>query len=270
MESILPIRISGSQGDDTLLGDSGPNIIDGLGGNDLIFGDGLGGPRPAVFPEPLPGPTIHDNTIHGGAGDDTIHAGYGADLVIGGAGDDVIFGFGVLAEDDPYLAARARDADGPDTLVGGAGDDILLGGGGNDLLIGGPGDDVLEGGAGGDMLIGCAGANIFRFGAMDARARLSVPDCSGDVVLDFQQGQDKLDLSGFLQHFVTPPAVDFLGNGAFTDGGNIQVRTEVHGILTMVEIWLPFSQPDQAPAQGNASFTLFGAHALVADDFILA
>ncbi len=269
-ESALPVSIPGSQENDTLAGDAGPNTIDGLDGDDLIFGDGLAGPRPAVFPEPLPGPTIHGNTILGGAGQDTVHAGYGPDLVLGDAGDDLVFGFGVLAEDDPYLAARARDGDGADTLAGGTGNDALHGGGGNDLLIGGFGDDVLEGGAGGDMLIGGSGADIFRFGGMDARARLPVPDCSGDVVLDFRHGDDKLDLSGFLQHFVTPPAADFLGDGAFTDGSHMQVRTEVHGILTLVEIWLPFSQPDGVPAQGNATFTLFGAHPLAADDFILA
>jgi hypothetical protein len=148
--------------------------------------------------------------------------------------DDLIFGCGVLPADDPFLAARARASDGAGMLVGGA------------------------------------GAGIFRFGGADSRARFPVADCSGDLILDFQQGQDKLDLAGTLKHFGTPPENAFLDSGGLTDSIRLQVRGEIKEMQTLVEIRLPFSQPGDAPLQGNAAFTLRGTHALVASDFILA
>ena len=271
----MPKRVTGSAGNDTLHGDAASNIMDAGAGNDLILGDGLAGPRPPLFTELTPGPAIPGNIILAGAGNDTVHAGYGADRVWGGDGDDEIFGDGVLAADaagSPAPAswvAQARDSDLGDTIYGGNGKDTLHGGGGADLLSGGNGDDVLEGGAGADTLTGGNGADVFRFGAMDSRARLPVFDTGGDVVTDFQQGQDKLDLRGFLGMFAAPPQADILGAGAFTDTAHLQLRSEVQGDHTLVELFVPLSRPLGAPAHGNASFTLLGAHTLLASDFIL-
>ena len=120
------------------------------------------------------------------------------------------------------------------------------------------------------LVIGGDGADIFRFGGFDSRAKVPVSDTNGDVVVDFQHGQDHLDLTGFLGAFATPPAADFLGAGAFTDGSHLQVRSEIHGDSTVVEIWVPIFHVEGPPTQGNANFTLLGAHSLEASDFILA
>ena len=176
----------------------------------------------------------------------------------------------MLAEDNPFRTAQARDSDLGDTLWGGEGNDTLHGGGGADVLLGGAGDDVLEGGVGPDTVIGGDGADIFRFGGFDSRAKVPVSDTNGDVVVDFQHGQDHLDLTGFLGAFATPPAADFLGAGAFTDGSHLQVRSEIQGDSTVVEIWVPIFHVEGPPTQGNANFTLLGAHSLEASDFILA
>lgn len=266
----MPRHLYGTAGADTLLGDAASDIIRGNDGDDLIYGDGLSGPFPAIYPAPGSGTPIAANTLIGGAGDDTVYSGYGADQADGGIGDDLIFGYGVLADDNPILTAQARDSDGADTLSGGSGNDTLYGGGGADVLNGGSGNDVLVGGTGADVLTGGGGADIFRFGAMDTRARMPVFDTQGDVVTDFREGQDKLDLTLFRDSFGDTPDAVFLGTDAFVDGTSFQVRYSSDGINTRVEIFAPVFTLPGPPAVGNAAFTLTGVHTLVAADFILA
>ena len=84
---------------------------------------------------------------------------------------------------------------GDDTLYGdvvglsggvGHGNDRLFGGEGSDTLFGGGGADILDGGIGQDALTGGDGADRFRF----------VGNWDFDTVLDYQDGVDKIDLSG--------------------------------------------------------------------------
>jgi uncharacterized surface protein with fasciclin (FAS1) repeats len=109
-------------------------------------------------------------TIRTGADDDYADGAGGADLIALRAGDDL------------GLGGR-----GADTLRGGAGDDTLLGGAGRDRLNGGDGDDVLDGGAGNDVLRGGTGADSFRF----------APGGGRDVLVGFEAGTDRVDLTGF-------------------------------------------------------------------------
>lgn len=86
-------RIQASTGDDILTGHSGAaNQINGLAGNDLIWGGGLS--------DQLSGHLGRD-ALFGGDGDDWLRGGHGRDLLVGGAGRD------------RYLYARA---DGEDTI----------------------------------------------------------------------------------------------------------------------------------------------------------
>lgn len=71
------------------------------------------------------------------------------------------------------------------TASGTAAEDRLLGSGLADTLRGGAGDDHLHDGAGGDLLLGEAGADVF------VMARDGAPDIIGD----FQDGVDLIDLS---------------------------------------------------------------------------
>lgn len=85
------------------------------------------------------------------------------------------------------------------TITGNAGDNVLRGFNGNDLLQGGGGEDVLGGGANNDVLNGGAakdrmsgggGRDIFVFDDL-AEARSGM-----DIISDFQQGLDRIDLRG--------------------------------------------------------------------------
>ena len=88
-----------------------------------------------------------------------------------------------------------------DTLTGGANSDDLFGGLGNDTLSGLAGDDRLFGEQGDDRLVGGSGSDTFTGGAGNDTIALenftgSVFARDLDIVTDFVQGQDKIDLSG--------------------------------------------------------------------------
>jgi Ca2+-binding RTX toxin-like protein len=107
------------------------------------------------------------DTIAGGAGNDGVYGDDGDDQVDGGLGDDIVGG-----------------GDGQDVVNGGAGNDLVDGGAGHDVVIAGSGDDVVHGGDGHDQLTGGAGRDTFVFESGFGK----------DVVLDFQKGQDILQI----------------------------------------------------------------------------
>jgi len=166
--------IGGSAQGDFLYGDSGDNVIVGLGGadtiegrdgNDTIYGGGDG------------------DTLDGGAGSDTVHyhhasAGVDVNLTTGGvlvggvAAGDTISNFENLGGSEH---ADTLTGDGSvNVITGGAGNDTVYGGGGKDTLYGNgdadglhgeAGDDNLIGGAGNDTIVGGAGADTIDGGA---------------------------------------------------------------------------------------------------------
>ena len=141
--------------------------IDNLGATDFVFSrlDGGG----TTGDDDLQADADGDR-LDGGDGDDVLTGGAGADMLLGGAGDDRLYG-----------------GAGNDVLEAGAGDDFLYGGSGNDDVWGGAGDDTLHGGAGDDWLDGGAGDDAFVF----------APGNGNDVITDFINGQDRIDLSAF-------------------------------------------------------------------------
>ena len=68
--------------------------------------------------------------------------------------------------------------------------DVLSGGSGDDSLWGGSGNDALSGGSGNDELRGGSGSDAFVFEAADGNQ-------DSDTVLDFAQGEDKLEFRDF-------------------------------------------------------------------------
>lgn len=121
--AIGPAPVSGTDRDDVIVGDAGPNSIGGgSGGVDRICAGG------------------GDDEIGGNEDTDLVFVdgGPGADVVVGGEGNDQLFG-----------------GDGDDRLNGSLGNDLLDGGNGNDTLgdgafgdidtlVGGPGFDTCD------------------------------------------------------------------------------------------------------------------------------
>ncbi|SEI17421.1 Ca2+-binding protein, RTX toxin-related [Rhizobium tibeticum] len=192
-----PVEISGTDGDDRLLGTPHEDIIDGKDGNDVIYGresdDVISGGR-------------GQDTVLGGDGADIIYAGAGRDIIFGGGGDDVMFG---EDGDDDLYGEDGSDTlvgrEGHDRLVGGAGDDRLFGDGGDDVLVGGIGNDLLEGGAGNDDLSGGGGADtvfgnagndIVHMGLERDESASQDPDVTdGDDAYFGGEGVDTIDAS---------------------------------------------------------------------------
>ncbi|HYD99039.1 MAG TPA: calcium-binding protein, partial [Alphaproteobacteria bacterium] len=198
----------------------GPDLL--LGVEFLAVGDGAampvalaaaGRPLPPTAPYTAPaGPQLQ--TRHGTSGADDLEGGAAGDLLIGHCGADRIAG---RRGDDAVEAGCGGDVanghQGADTLRGGTGADSLGGGSGNDLLDGGAdadrllghdgadrldggsGDDWLFGGTGDDTLTGGEGADTLKGG--DGADVFVIDGAAGgiDVVVEFEAGTDRLDLS---------------------------------------------------------------------------
>lgn len=238
--------VSGGDGNDSITDTAGRNTLSGDAGNDTIIG-GLGA-----------------DTVRGGTGDDTLYGSAGNDLIQGNEGDDrigtpVSFSWsGTLGQ----IKARAAEMllNAIIQRVGNAGNDVNEGGAGNDWLVdntgnnsfdGGDGNDFIVGGNGSDTLLGSRGADraitgsglgqdlivytdADQSGFADAGTGIGSFFATGgealttaagqDLVLDFQQGADRIDLTalgGALQD------LGFFGDiGRDIAGQELAVRTE--------------------------------------------
>jgi Ca2+-binding RTX toxin-like protein len=107
------IFIYGTEGDDVILWQGGPVVIQGMGGNDQIYG-----------------PTSGNCFLSGDAGNDYVVSLGPNDHLYGGDGDDTLFGF---------------VGGGNSTLEGGAGNDTFVApSGGTASLLGGDGVDTVQ------------------------------------------------------------------------------------------------------------------------------
>ncbi len=261
-------QVAGNGGNDVLVGEGGADTVDGGTGNDTIWaGDG-------------------DDEVDAGDGNDLVYGDGGADFLFGGAGIDTLtyeFGnaavkvnlatgeaFGGTAQNDEIngferLVGSAHNdtlngSAGADTIQGGAGSDVLRGGTGADQLRGGTGSDTVEGGGGRDVLFGGEGADLFRFRSLSD----STVDPTGrDVIRDFVQGQDDIDVS-----LIDPSgaagdqAFAWRGSQAFS-GGSPQLRWQNVDGNTLVQL---DANGDRA---ADMSIMLTGTWALTQGDFIL-
>ncbi|RZR28492.1 Ig-like domain-containing protein [Vibrio vulnificus] len=181
-DGVVDTAIDVTELSNVILGDEidllqGGDTIDGLAGDDIIFGDlvqfdgisGQGVPAIQKYVAQQTGEElstitardIHDYISQNASEFDVSRTNDKIDDLKGGTGNDILFGQG-----------------GDDLLDGGLGDDYLLGGAGSDLLIGGLGNDILTGGD---------GADIFKWVDMET---------ARDRVIDFNVSQgDKLDLA---------------------------------------------------------------------------
>ena len=168
--------IEGNNNANTLNGTSGNDTINGLGGND---------------------------TINGNGGDDTIDGGSGNDILNGGtntaAGDTVSYASATAGVTVSLASTRSQNTGGAESdtlsgfenLTGSNHDDRLTGNSDANVIKGGSGNDVIAGGRGADVLWGGEGSDTFDFNAISDSGNSAT---SRDVIMDFQQGLDRIDL----------------------------------------------------------------------------
>lgn len=198
------LTANGGNGDDTIVGTPGADLLTGGDGNDTLSGE-AGDDR-------LVGDRGGD-TMNGGDGDDTTvwNNGDGSDVMNGDAGVDRVEVNGSTTAGDVFTiapngaralfrrtnfgpfsldigTAEALDANGlggDDTFTAEAGISTFLaldvdGGAGNDTITGAEGDDTLAGGSGDDTITPLGGADLADGGEGDDQ--LLGRDGAGDLL----------------------------------------------------------------------------------------
>lgn len=136
-------------GNDTAIGGFGNDLINILGGDNLVYGDnndgvggtndnGTGGGADTITINTAPGANLN--------GQNTVYAGNGADIVtITTNGNNVVYGdantlAGVGGNDTIQITGS-----GNNSVIAGAGDDaVLINGGGSNTVFGGFGNDIIR------------------------------------------------------------------------------------------------------------------------------
>lgn len=121
--------------DKVVYGTDGFDRLSGTAGDDRILGFGSG------------------DVMSEGYGDDLLRGGSGWDYVVGGYGSDVLYG----ESGSDWLDGGAgndlvRGGTGDDLVDGGTNNDTVGGGDGNDAVYGYAGSDTLYGGTGNDLV----------------------------------------------------------------------------------------------------------------------
>jgi Ca2+-binding RTX toxin-like protein len=238
--SALP-TLTGTGDADLLVATAGGSVLSGGGGRDVLAG-AAGGDR-------LDGGAGADR-MWGGGGDDVYVVDSEIDLVweVAGQGIDRIevveAGVALTMPDNVENATLSqfgfiRGNALSNLIQGSGGDDTLDGGEGNDRVIGGAGNVRVSGGGGYDRLEGGAGADLFTFytsaDSHPAAARSDGAKIMPDIITDFVQGTDRIDLSnvdavaGGDQFGV----FTFIGTDAFTHQAG-QLRFEASGNQTAI------------------------------------
>jgi len=157
-------------GDNNGAGPATEDVIEGLGGNDEIYGLEAGDILYGGSASAPDAPGSGDDVLNGGPGNDVL---YGGDDTLSGGNDtdtDILLGGpGVDRLDLSHLndgfefslgdggMGWTPDADGYLDMEG------VIGGSGNDTISGNSGDNILQGGAGDDSLSGGEGADTFEY-----------------------------------------------------------------------------------------------------------
>ncbi len=215
-------RITGSQGDDVMLGDHG--FVENGGALTFIGGSGN---------DALRGGSGND-MLHGQSGNDRLDGGNGDDLLVGGEGDDVYLfdtdepaGSDILTElpgatngidrldfsgttgvavsvdlgltttQDvsmigivKHLRLTLSSGNAIEDLIGGGANDTLLGNVLDNVMTGGPGSDLIDGRSGTDKLVGSRDAD-FVLTNTTLKVGLGVP-----IELDTLVGIERVELTG--------------------------------------------------------------------------
>jgi Ca2+-binding RTX toxin-like protein len=169
--------VTGTDGDDVLIGTAVADLLGGGLGNDSEAGAG------------------GNDWLYGGDGNDTLEGGAGIDSMRGGGGNDIyivdsladfIQETGDVGDDDAVWSALTIDLgndarfanvenarllgagaaavigdNGTNRLEGNTASNFLAGAADDDTLIGGAGNDTLDGGDGVDTLVGGAGNDLY-------------------------------------------------------------------------------------------------------------
>jgi VCBS repeat-containing protein len=206
--------ITGTAGDDNLVGTDGADTINALAGNDFVAG---------------------------GSGADSLNAGDGSDQAYGDSGNDVIDG----GNDDDLLSG----GDGNDQLLGQAGADSLDGGLGDDQLSGGDGDDTLSDLAGVNGFTGGVGNDFIVAGSSDGVQTIDAGDGNDTIRYYYRSfagaittgsGSDSIELLHANVGTAAVVVTDFTAGGG---GDVVRLAGDEGSLLNLLSGWDGSSNP---------------------------
>ncbi len=194
--------LTGTEGDDSLLGTLDTEVIEGLGGNDTLYGS-----------------TDGADTLRGGEGNDTLRYAERDVLLQGGPGDDFIDFFTGAGSGSPTLEGGAGNdtietSSRSDSISGGDDDDDIraAGFGGNDIIDGGDGNDTIDLFGTNVTVTGGAGNDFVDF--VGSTSSADINGGTGNDTLEGTNGTDTIE-GGDNDDLITPN----LGNDS-VDGGS--------------------------------------------------
>ena len=240
---IVDGEISGGAGDDIIWSGIGNDLLNGGTGRDKLHGGA--GNDTATYEDSSAGVRVNLTSNRGRGGDARGDWLFDIENLIGSDYDDTLIG--------DAISNILEGGDGADTLNGEGGNDFLFGGSGDDTLIGGDGDDILNGGLDRDILWGGEGADIFEF--LDVEE--SGIGSSRDVIKDFEQGVDLIDLAAM-------GATSFSAGGFTSTAGEVTFKLIGGGTKTVIEY--------DHDGDGAADFQILmtnGGFTMTSDDFVL-
>jgi Ca2+-binding RTX toxin-like protein len=286
-------NLTGSSFNDVLTGSSAANVITGGAGNDVINGGGGidtldGGEGSDVYLVTLlADKTAAEITDTGTTGTDELRfaattagtltllagdTGFESVVIGTGAGASAATTGKVALNVDATSSSNGLSITGNagnNTLTGSGFADTLDGGAGNDVLVGGVGADSLIGGLGKDTLTGGNDGDIFVFKLITESGTTAT---ASDVITDFVQGEDKIDLSVIDAFLATKNVNDtfiWQGTAAFSNTTQGEVRYQTFDAAgtgndhTM--IWIDNDKDTGV----EMAIRLTGLYDLTASDFIL-
>ncbi len=253
--------IYGLAGNDTITGSAGADII--IGGNGIDTLNGGNGDDIFRYEDADEG----FDAVNGGAGTDIVEA-TGSGVVIGlstiagietinGYGDTLILG-STAANTFNFSAMTINGA----MIDGGGGNDTITGTATYDIIYGGSGADRLSGFLGNDVLRGDAGNDIFDFNTVADSDALN----GEDIILDFVQGQVKIDVTTIDANLgsVGDQNFSFQGISDFTGvAGQLRYQNDFGDGYTHI-----FADVD-GDAISDFHVWLAGTYTMAASDFIL-
>ena len=209
----------------------GADVINGNGGNDLIFGDAMNTDLLAKAHG------LFSNDLPAGSGWEIFqkleeHAA--TDAPNWTRADTLNY----IQTHQTELAVESGRTGGADSIDGGSGNDIIFGQEGNDTLVGGTGNDLLTGGA---------GADVFKWSLADAAVA-----GTNDKVTDFNLAQgDVLDLKDLLSVQTHDAAT--LDHYLHFDKSGTDTLVTIHadGLLTTVTQTITLQNVDLVTGHAN-------------------
>lgn len=244
-QSALPIWGFGADGNDTIQGGGGDDLLAGVYDDDKVYGgsgnDFLSDSAiafPILFFPPPDQLGSGNDQMYGEGGDDTLDGGLisngtgaGGDVMDGGPGVDTVDysgrGNAALHVTEDGVANDGQDGEGDNVMNV----ERILAAGGNDAIVGDGSADELDGAGGDDALYGGGGADKLYGGTATSSTGSGHDTLYGGPGADLLSGGDGTDAASYADR--TNPVVvtidDQANDGASGEGDN--VLSDIEGVV---------------------------------------